>query len=178
MKISTTVVALLLLSLSACSNVTVTDYKHLEPQLKLEEFFTGDLSAHGVVKDRSGRVIRVFNASIKTSWDQGIGTLDEDFTFDDGEQQKRVWRLRPQNDGSYIGTAGDVQGEGQLSVAGNSAFLDYVLTVPYGDGTVDVRVDDRMYLVAPGVLINESELKKFGVRVGSLLLVILQEDGM
>lgn len=52
MKISTTVVALLLLSLSACSNVTVTDYKHLEPQLKLEEFFTGDLSAHGVVKDR------------------------------------------------------------------------------------------------------------------------------
>ena len=175
MKISTTVVALLLLSLSACSNIEVTDYKRLEPPLVLEEFFTGNLSAHGVVKDRSGRVIRVFNASIKTNWEQGIGTLDEDFIFDDGEEQKRVWRLQPQSDGSYIGTAGDVKGEGQLSVSGNSALLDYVLTVPYGDGTVDVRVDDRMYLVAPGVLINESELKKFGVRVGSLLLVILQE---
>jgi hypothetical protein len=50
------------------------------------------------------------------------------------------------------------------------------LSVPYGDGTVDVRVDDRMYLIAPGVLINESVMKKLGVRVGSLLLVILQED--
>jgi hypothetical protein len=50
------------------------------------------------------------------------------------------------------------------------------LSVPYGDGAVDVRVDDRMYLVAPGVLINESVMKKLGVRVGSLLLVILQED--
>ena len=31
-----------------------------------------------------------------------------------------------------------------------------------------------MYLVAPNVLINESELRKFGLRVGSILLVILQ----
>jgi hypothetical protein len=177
MKVSTTLVALLLLaSLTACSNVQVTDYKHIEPKLVLEEFFTGNLSAHGVVKDRNGRVVRLFTASIKTSWEQGVGTLDEDFIFDDGEKQKRVWQLHPQDDGSYTGTAGDVQGEGQLSIAGNSAFLDYVLSVPYGDGTVDVRVDDRMYLVAPGVLINESVMKKLGVRVGSLLLVILQED--
>ena len=179
MKISTTLVAvLLLLSLTACSNVQVTDYDHIEPKLVLEEFFTGNLSAHGVVKDRSGRVIRVFNASIKATWNKGVGTLDEDFIFNDGEKQKRVWQLQPQDDGSYTGTAGDVQGEGQLSIAGNSAFLDYVLSVPYGDGTIDVRVDDRMYLVAPGVLINESVLKKFGVRVGSLLLVILREDNM
>jgi hypothetical protein len=179
MKTSITIAALLfLLLLSACSNVQVTDYKHFEPPLRLEQFFTGNLSAHGVVKDRSGRVIRVFNASIKASWEQGVGTLDEDFIFDNGEQQKRIWRLQPQGEDSYTGTAADVRGEGKLSVAGNSAFLDYVLTVPYGNGTVDVRVDDRMYLVAPGVLLNESVLKKFGIRVGSLLLVILQEDGL
>lgn len=178
MKVSTTLVALLLLSLTACSNVQITDYKGVEPELVLEEFFTGNLSAHGVVKDRSGRVIRVFNASIKATWDQGVGTLDEDFIFNDGEKQKRIWQLRPQDDGSYTGTAGDVQGKGQLSISGNSAFLDYVLNVPYGDSTIDVRVDDRMYLVAPGILINESVLKKFGVRVGSLLLVILQEGSI
>ena len=33
-----------------------------------------------------------------------------------------------------------------------------------------------MYLVAPGVLINESEMSKFGVRVGSIQLVILRPD--
>ena len=48
--------------------------------------------------------------------------------------------------------------------------------MPYGDGTVDVRVDDRMYLLAPGVLLNESIMSKFGVEVGSILLVILRQD--
>ncbi len=48
----------------------------------------------------------------------------------------------------------------------------YVLQIPYRDGTIDVRVDDRMYLVSEDVLINESTLNKFGLRVGELLLVI------
>lgn len=161
---------------TACSTVTVNDYSHLKPPMVLDEFFNGSLSAHGVVKDRSGRVIRMFNASIDASWNDGIGTLDEDFIFNDGEQQRRVWQLEQQGDNSYKGTAGDVEGEGKLTLAGNSVFLDYVLKVPYGESTIDVRVDDRMYLVSQEVLINESELTKFGVRVGSLLLVILRQD--
>ncbi len=44
--------------------------------------------------------------------------------------------------------------------------------MPYRGDTIDVRVDDRMYLLTPDVLINESKLNKFGVRVGELLLVI------
>jgi hypothetical protein len=166
----------LALSLSACSTVKVSDYSDLKPAIVLDDFFSGSLSAHGVVKDRSGRVIRMFNASIDASWDAGTGTLDEDFIFNDGEKQRRVWKLQPQDDGSYIGTAGDVEGEGLLTQAGNSVFLDYVLQIPYGEDTVDVRVDDRMYLVSPGVLINESQMTKFGVRVGSILLVILRQD--
>ena len=168
--------AILALALSACSTVEVSDYSDLKPDLVLNDFFNGSLSAHGVVKDRSGRVIRIFNASIDASWDAGTGTLDEDFIFNDGEKQRRVWKLEPQDDGSYLGTAGDVEGEGLLTQAGNSVFLDYVLQIPYGEGTVDVRVDDRMYLVSPGVLINESQMTKFGVRVGSILLVILRQD--
>ena len=168
--------AILALALSACSTVEVSDYSDLKPDLVLNDFFNGSLSAHGVVKDRSGRVIRIFNASIDASWDAGTGTLDEDFIFNDGEKQRRVWKLEPQDDGSYLGTAADVEGEGLLTQAGNSVFLDYVLQIPYGEGTVDVRVDDRMYLVSPGVLINESQMTKFGVRVGSILLVILRQD--
>ena len=71
--------------------------------------------------------------------------------------------------------AGDVVGEATLNLAGNSLFMNYVLRIPYGDGTIDVAVDDRMYLINDHVLINESELKKFGVRVGSLSLVIIKQ---
>jgi hypothetical protein len=53
-------------------------------------------------------------------------------------------------------------------------FLDYVLTIQLSDGTIDVAVDDRMYLVSKNVLINESSLKKFGVPVGGILLTIIR----
>ena len=67
---------------SACSSITVDDYADNEPTLVAEEFFDGQLTAHGVVKDRSGKVIRSFNADIKAYWEDGIGTLEEDFVFD------------------------------------------------------------------------------------------------
>jgi hypothetical protein len=65
--------ATLALALSACSTVEVSDYSDLKPAIVLDDFFNGSLSAHGVVKDRSGRVIRMFNASIDASWDAGTG---------------------------------------------------------------------------------------------------------
>lgn len=164
-----------LLPLGACSTVTVSDYQDNSPELVLADFFSGSMTAHGVVKNRGGRVIRSFNADIQASWDsKGVGTLDEHFVFDDGELQRRVWRLQPSADGSYIATAGDVRGDGRLTHAGNSVFLDYVLSVPFSDGTIDVRVDDRMYLVSPNVLISESRMSKFGVRVGTIILSILR----
>ncbi len=165
-------VLLSLLAVGACAPVKVTDYSDMQPVLVLEEFFQGRLSAHGVVKDRGGRVTRSFVADIDASWSDGVGTLVEDFVFDDGEQQQRIWTLTPTADGRYIGTAGDVTGEGMLTVAGNSMFLDYVLQVPYRGDIIELRVDDRMYLVSDDVLINESTLNKFGLQVGALLLVI------
>jgi hypothetical protein len=168
-------VALLLamtLGLAGCAPVTVQDYADNRPLLVPEEFFQGQLTAHGVIKNRSGKVIRYFNADIKAYWENGIGTLEEDFIFDDGEPERRVWTLTPQADGTYTGTAGDVIGDGQITLAGNSMFLDYVLRIPYNDGTLDLRIDDRMYLVNSTMLINESTMTKFGVRVGEILLVI------
>lgn len=160
--------------LSACSAVSVDDYKNFEPSLDPVAFFDGKLKAHGVIKSRSGLVIRTFNADINAYWRDGVGTLEEEFLFDDGEVQQRVWTLTPSGNGTYISTAGDVLGEGLLSFSGNSIFLDYVLTIPYGESSVDVRVDDRMYLVSENVLINESIMKKFGIRVGSISLVIIR----
>lgn len=161
-----------LLVLPGCSSVTVNDYAARSPALVPETFFDGALTAHGVIKDRGGKVIRYFNADIKAYWRDGVGTLEEDFLFDDGEKARRVWTLRPTGTGRYEGTAGDVVGAGKIQVAGNSMFLDYVLRIPYGDGTLDLHIDDRMYLVTPDILINESRMSKFGFNVGEILLVI------
>ncbi len=67
---------------------------------------------------------------------------------------------------------------GKLQQAGNSLFLDYVLRLPYKGSEVDVHVDDRMYLVSPDILINESGMSKFGWRVGNLVLVIARQSNI
>jgi len=161
---------------SACSSVQVEDYSDNQPVLDPQAFFDGQLTAHGVIKDRGGKVIRYFNVDIKAYWTDGVGTLEEDFVFDDGESDRRVWTLTPAGEGRFIGTAHDVVGEGEITVAGNSMFLDYVLSIPYGEGHLDLRIDDRMYLVHPDVLINESRMVKFGLTVGEIVLVIRRES--
>lgn len=162
--------------LQACSSVPVSEYADNSPVMVVEEFFNGSLRAHGIVKDRGGKVTRYFNATINAYWIDGVGTLDEVFKFDDGEEQRRVWKLVRDDAGGYVGSANDVVGSSRLEVAGNSLFLDYVLQVPYDDGTLDIHIDDRMYLVSERVLINESVMTKWGFNVGQITLVIEKNE--
>ena len=157
---------------SGCSSVSINDYKDNKPTMVLEKFFDGRLNAHGIVKNRSGKVIRYFNASIIASWSDGVGTLDETFVFNDGEEQTRVWKLVKDAPGRYTASANDVVGSSTLNVAGNSIFLDYVLRIPYDGDTLDVVVEDKMYLVSERMLINESIMKKWGFEVGKITLAI------
>jgi hypothetical protein len=163
--------------LSACSSISVTDYADNSPKLVIQEFFNGTLRAHGIVKDRSGKVIRYFDASIDASWKDDVGKLHENFVFDDGEEQQRIWTIVKDEAGKYIGTANDVIGSSQLKVSGNSLFLNYILRVPYEDGTLDLNIDDRMYLVSENVLINESVMTKWGFQVGEIVLMIEKVGG-
>ena len=160
--------------LAGCSSAKISDYAGRSPAFDPESFFNGFLTAHGVVKDYSGKVIRYFNADITACWDDGVGTLDEDFVFDDGELQKRVWTLTPNGDGGYRATAGDVVGAGVASWAGNAMFLKYVLRVALEDDSIDLTIDDRMYRVSDNVVINESAMSKFGFGVGDILLTIVR----
>ena len=164
----------ILIGLAACGSTSVDDYQAREPAFAPEDFFNGALTAHGVVKDFSGTAIRHFSADIVGCWSDGVGTLDEDFVFDDGEQQKRIWTLTPNGDQTYIGTAGDVVGEGLARWQGNAMFLDYTLRIELEDGPIDVKIDDRMYRVSNNVVINESKMRKFGFGVGEILLTIIR----
>ncbi|MCB1703913.1 MAG: DUF3833 family protein [Halioglobus sp.] len=51
-------IATLTLLLSACSSVKVTDYRDARPLLDIQQFFSGELTAHGVVKNRNGTVVQ------------------------------------------------------------------------------------------------------------------------
>lgn len=160
------------LLLTACSTPEVSLYAKNEPKFDIQSFFSGSLTAHGTLKNRSGEVTRYFNATLEGSWDKGAGTLAEVFVFDDGEVQKRTWIMTPDAQGKYTATANDVIGKGDIKIAGNALFMKYVLQVPYDGDLIEVNVDDRMYMVKDGVVMNESIMTKFGFEVGYLSIVI------
>jgi hypothetical protein len=80
--------------------------------------------------------------------------------------------MTPNDNGEYTATANDVIGTGDIKIAGNALFMNYVLQVPYDGDLLEVNVDDRMYMVKDGVVMNESIMTKFGVEVGYLSIVI------
>ncbi|NVK73875.1 MAG: DUF3833 domain-containing protein [Oceanospirillaceae bacterium] len=165
-------IILCLFFMTACSTPEVSLYSKNEPKFELQTFFSGPLTAHGILKNRSGEVIRYFNATLEGSWENGVGTLEEEFLFDDGEVQKRTWVMMPDANGQYTATANDVIGEGVVKTSGNALFMKYVLQVPYDGDLIEVNVDDRMYMVDEGIVMNESIMTKFGFEVGYLSIVI------
>ena len=167
-------ILLIVVMSSGCGSTSVADHEGQAPEFEPEAFFNGALTAHGVVKDYSGAAIRHFNADISACWQDGVGTLDERFAFDDGEEQTRIWTLTPSGNQHYIGTAGDVVGEGKAEWRGNALFLDYTLRIELEDGPIDVHIDDRMYRVSDNVVINESKMRKFGFGVGEILLTLIR----
>lgn len=163
--------------LSACSGVAIDEYADNQPQLDITHYFEGNLTAHGIIKGRSGLVTRYFNVEMTGEWDDnGVGTLTEDFVFDDGELQRRIWIMTPDANGDYWAVAGDVKKAAKMSMAGNALFMKYQLLVPYKNTSLYLTVDDRMYAVNGNTIINESTLTKFGFNVGSIQLVIQKHD--
>ena len=155
-----------------CSSIDVVDYENTSPKLDLKTFFNGKLKVYGMVQDMSGRMTRRFTADIDASWNGNTGILDEVFYFDDGEQQTRIWTLQDLGNGNYTGTAGDVVGEASGSARGAVFHWRYTLTIPYDGDTLDVKLDDWLYLIADDRLLNRTSINKFGLQVGEITLMI------
>lgn len=162
--------------LTGCSSMEIADFDDTKPEFIPQVYFNGPMTAYGLVKDRSGKIIRRFKGTLIGSWDaHGVGTLDESFVYDDGEVQKRVWTLKPNGDKRFIGTAGDIVGEAEMIANGNTVMIDYTMRVPYKEGTIDVDVRDWLHLQDDGVILNHSKMKKFGFTVGELVITIIKD---
>ena len=162
---------------TGCSKMQIEDFTNKGPLFIPQKYFNGKLTAYGMVKDRSGKIIKTFKGDLVGSWDKnGVGTLDEKFVYDNGEKQTRVWTLTPTGDKTFIGTAGDIVGEAQMIANGNTVVIDYTMRVPYNDSTIDINVKDWLHLQEDGVILNHSKMKKFGFTVGELVITIIKED--
>uniref|UniRef100_UPI004047688A DUF3833 domain-containing protein n=1 Tax=Aliarcobacter sp. TaxID=2321116 RepID=UPI004047688A len=162
--------------LTGCTAMKIEDFNNTKPEFIPQEYFNGKLRAYGLVKDRSGKITRTFKGTMIGSWDKnGVGTLDEYFVYDDGEEMKRVWTLKPDGHKKFIATADDIIGTSPMIANGNTVMLDYVMRIPYNNSTIDISVKDWLHLQDDGVIINHSKMKKFGFVVGELVITIIKD---
>ncbi len=157
--------------LTACGHVEVEHYAQEKPELEMASFFNGTIDAWGMFQKRSGEVARRFHVEIQASWKSAEeGTLDEHFVYSDGEKQRRVWTLRRQSDGSWIGTADDVVGVATGHIAGNALHWTYVLRLPVDGKEYLVDFDDWMFQMDDQSMMNRSTMSKFGIDLGEITL--------
>ncbi len=160
----------LTMSLFSCSAKKVENYANQNPKFHIEKYFLGKTEAYGMMQDRSGKVTRRFSVKMEGVMKDGKLNLQEYFVFDDGEKQERLWVVDMKDENNFTAKAGDVVGVAKGKQFGNALQMNYVLRVPYKGSTIDLSVDDWMYLIDEKSLINVSEIKKFGFVVAKLTI--------
>lgn len=146
-------------------------------KLTLEEFFPGNVTARGTFVNSFTGYERGLTVAIKSTFDGKVLTLVEDFVYDDGEIDKKTWRLTKTADRTYSGTREDVIGEARAFPDGDNMRLEYVVvlkTEAYGD--LHVRFRDVMALEADGTLVNRAVVSKWGIRLGRVELRMTRDD--
>jgi hypothetical protein len=157
--------------LGGCTGLTTEDYKGKTPALDIRKFLNGPVEAWGILYDYTGKADVNFHVTMVGSWTGNTGVLDEHFVFSDGRKDHRVWTINFKDDHHFKATAHDVVGEAEGSQNGNVVNMKYVLTVPReGGSSIDLNMDDWMYLIDDKTLINRTKMKKFGLTVGELVI--------
>ena len=156
--------------LTGCAGPQVNDYAAEKPVLDLRRYFQGKVDAWGVFTDRSGQVVKRFVVQMDCKWSGDEGMLDEQFSYSDGTQQRRIWRLRHEGEGRYTGRADDVVGIASGQTRGNAFRWGYTLSLPIDGRVWEVQFDDWMYLMDDRVMLNKARMSKWGFHLGDVTL--------
>ncbi len=155
--------------------MNVENYKDHGPEFILEDYFNGRTVASGVFENRSGKVVNQFKAVITGSVEDDILTLEEDFVYQNGRIDKRLWKINVLPDGQYEGTTNGVIGKAKGKRAGNAFNWKYIFDLPVKDTSYKVKFDDWMFLQEDGIVINRAHVTKWGFTVGSVTLSFRKE---
>lgn len=176
-KLKTFFIFIFLISLSACSKIEMEQFKNNTPKLDLFSFFEGNTVAYGIFEDRFGNLKRQFRVNISGTIIDDKLTLDEDFLYDDGEKDKRVWKIKKiteEDKITYEGQAEDIEGTATGSISGNTLNWSYDIYLNIKGSNIKVHFNDWIYKQSENLAINRAYVSKFGINIGSVTLVFLR----
>jgi hypothetical protein len=152
------------------------DYAGNGPRFDLRRHLNGPLLCEGVIYGPTGRVSSRFVADFDARWDGNVGVIKERFHYDSGTVQDREWTLTLGNDGSVRATAPDVVGEGTGRSEGGAVQLNYRIKLTPEAGGHVLAVNDWMYLMENGTIMNRSQFTKFGIKVAELVATMRKKE--
>ena len=162
-------IAALAYRLAGFPSQSPADYAHLGPAFDPRHHLNGPILCEGVIYGPLGRVTSRFVARMEGRWEGNRGVLTEHFRYDSGEQQNREWQLSLGNDGTLKAEAEDLVGTGHGLLGGPTLRMLYRLKLPKQAGGHVLNVTDWMYLTENGTIMNRSQFRKFGLKVGELV---------
>ncbi|CAM2920277.1 DUF3833 domain-containing protein [Vibrio neptunius] len=174
-KIKMLIVVGLLTLLTGCST-DISEYKGSTPAFNLFEYFEGEVTAWGMVQDYTNKQQRRFKVDIVGSIDGDTLTLVEDFEFDDGELDQRIWKIKRLSDNTYEGEAGDILGVARGKEEGNALHWVYDFELVVDGSTITVAFDDWLFRQDETHVFNITSIRKFGIEVGKITLFFQKVD--
>lgn len=146
-----------------------SDYAGTGPEFVLTTHLNGDILSEGLVYGPTGKMTSSFVAQMVGEWDGNTGTLTENFTYSNGNTQVRKWFLTIVDDTTFTATADDIIGEATGTISGATVKMEYRIVLSEAAGGHTLDVTDWLYLTDSGVIMNRSELRKFGLKVAELV---------
>ncbi|QKU56125.1 DUF3833 domain-containing protein [Vibrio cholerae] len=160
---------LLCIWLSGCS-AEIDDYRATTPKFDLFNYFVGTKHAWGMVQDYTEKQTRRFEVVIEGRIENNQLILVEDFVFDDGEKDQRIWTINRTADDEYEGQADDIVGTARGKEVGNALQWQYDFVLKLDSGDVQVHFDDWLYRQDDKRVFNLTKIRKFGLEVGRITL--------
>lgn len=148
------------------------NYAETEPTFDFRRHLCGPMKSEGIIYGPSGRVVSQFVADMEAIWEGNSGELHETFHFASGNVDHRLWKINLSETGSYTATASDVVGQAQGQIKGMAAQSRYKIRLGPEAGGHVLSANDWMYLSENGVILNRSQFRKFGIKVGELFATI------
>ncbi|MBR9842815.1 MAG: DUF3833 domain-containing protein [Rhodobacteraceae bacterium] len=148
-------------------------YAATGPAFDLRKHLSGGMLSEGLIYGPRGHVSSRFVAKMVGSWEGDSGVLTENFTYaGSGQIQARRWSLTLGENGTFTATAPDVIGVAEGEVSGATVRLNYRIKLMEEAGGHVLDVTDWMYLMENEVIMNRSEMRKFGIKVAELIATI------
>lgn len=168
---------LVVLFLTACSLTPKIGQDSLGgPKLDLEEYFDGTVKAYGQFQDVFGKVRRRFDVTITGQWDGTRLVLEEDFIYEDGSTEKRIWTLLKTGPDTWEGTAAGVLGTARGIEKDDTFNWAYSIDLPVPDGVLRVDFDDWMWRLDEWRVLNRAYMTRFGLRIGEVIIFFEKLD--